>query len=75
MSFITLHFICRNRLGLPEPWRGVRDKDLAGICKIPGARFVHAAGFIGGAETLEGVIQMAQAALATAPSPTTTPSK
>jgi uncharacterized UPF0160 family protein len=55
----------RNRLGLPEPWRGVRDEDLAALCQIPGARFVHAAGFIGGADTLEGVVKMAQAALAT----------
>jgi uncharacterized UPF0160 family protein len=53
-----------NRLGLPEAWRGVRDEDLAALSKIPGARFCHAAGFIGGANTLEGVLAMAQAALA-----------
>jgi len=52
-----------NRLGLPEAWRGVRDQDLESVCKIPGARFVHAAGFIGGANTLEGALQMAQEAL------------
>jgi uncharacterized UPF0160 family protein len=52
-----------NRLGLPEAWRGVRDQDLEGVSKIPGSRFVHAAGFIGGADTVEGVLKMAQAAL------------
>lgn len=52
-----------NRLSLPEAWRGVRDQDLEGIAKIPGARFVHAAGFIGGADTFEGVLAMAEAAL------------
>lgn len=65
----TIHYLLltrfRNRLGLPEPWRGVRDEDLASVCNIKGARFVHAAGFIGGADTLEGVLKMAQAALAT----------
>lgn len=53
----------KNRLSLPEAWRGVRDQDLEGISKIPGARFCHAAGFIGGADTYEGVLKMAQAAL------------
>lgn len=52
-----------NRLGLPEAWRGVRDQDLESVTKIPGSRFVHAAGFIGGADTLEGVVKMAQEAL------------
>jgi uncharacterized UPF0160 family protein len=52
-----------NRLSLPEAWRGVRDQDLEGVTKIPGSRFVHAAGFIGGADTFEGVLQMAQVAL------------
>jgi uncharacterized UPF0160 family protein len=52
-----------NRLGLPEAWRGVRDEDLASVTKIPGSRFVHAAGFIGGATTYEGVLQMAEVAL------------
>lgn len=52
-----------NRLSLPEAWRGVRDQDLEGVTKIAGSRFVHAAGFIGGADTYEGVLQMAQFAL------------
>ena len=52
-----------NRLGLPEEWRGVRDQDLESVTKIEGSRFVHAAGFIGGADTFEGVLRMAQVAL------------
>ena len=52
-----------NRLSLPEEWRGVRDQDLESVTKIPGSRFVHAAGFIGGNDTYEGALQMAQAAL------------
>ena len=53
-----------NRLSLPASWRGVRDDDLASISGIEGARFCHAAGFIGGANTYEGVLAMAKAALA-----------
>jgi len=52
-----------NRLGLPEEWRGVRDQDLEGITKIPGSRFVHAAGFIGGNDNYEGTLEMAKVAL------------
>lgn len=53
-----------NRLSLPEEWRGVRDEDLTGIAGIPGCRFCHAAGFIGGNDTYEGALEMARAALA-----------
>ena len=52
-----------NRLSLPEEWRGVRDQDLEGVTKIPGSRFVHAAGFIGGNDTFEGALEMARQAL------------
>ena len=52
-----------NRLGLPEEWRGVRDEDLEAVTQIPGSRFVHAAGFIGGANTFEGALAMAREAL------------
>ena len=52
-----------NRLSLPEEWRGVRDQDLEGVSKIPGSRFVHAAGFIGGNDTFEGALEMAKVAL------------
>jgi uncharacterized UPF0160 family protein len=53
-----------NRLSLPEPWRGLRDGALVEASGVPGARFVHAAGFIGGHETYEGALEMARAALA-----------
>jgi len=52
-----------NRLSLPEEWRGVRDQDLEAVTKIPGATFVHSAGFIGGNKTFEGALQMARQAL------------
>lgn len=52
-----------NRLSLPEEWRGVRDAELAKLSGIPGCKFCHAAGFIGGAETYEGALEMARVAL------------
>jgi uncharacterized UPF0160 family protein len=54
-----------NRLSLPQEWRGVRDDDLEAVTQIPGSRFVHAAGFIGGNDTKEGALKMAQVALST----------
>ena len=53
-----------NRLSLPQEWRGVRDADLVNVTKIPGSRFCHAAGFIGGNDTYEGALAMAKEALA-----------
>lgn len=41
----------------------MRDADLEAVTKIPGSRFVHAAGFIGGNDTYEGALEMARAAL------------
>lgn len=52
-----------NRLSLVESWRGVRDAELVAATSIPGARFVHSAGFIGGADTYEGALKMAQETL------------
>lgn len=52
-----------NRLSLPKEWRGVRDEDLVNVTKIPGSRFCHAAGFIGGNDTYEGALAMAKEAL------------
>lgn len=51
------------RFGLPEPWRGVRDEALSELTGVEGCIFVHAAGFIGGCETKEGVLQLAKLAL------------
>eukprot|EP00551_Chaetoceros_affinis_P010090 CAMPEP_0203673858 /NCGR_PEP_ID=MMETSP0090-20130426/14118_1 /ASSEMBLY_ACC=CAM_ASM_001088 /TAXON_ID=426623 /ORGANISM="Chaetoceros affinis, Strain CCMP159" /LENGTH=361 /DNA_ID=CAMNT_0050539593 /DNA_START=220 /DNA_END=1305 /DNA_ORIENTATION=+ len=52
-----------NRLSLPEHWRGVRDADLEKIAGIKGCTFCHAAGFIGGNKSYDGVLQMARVAL------------
>lgn len=52
------------RYGLPEPWRGVRDEELSKLTGVEGCIFVHAAGFIGGTETKEGVVELAKLALA-----------
>ncbi|GFZ45118.1 UPF0160 protein [Saitozyma sp. JCM 24511] len=54
-----------NRKSLPEPWRGVRDAELSKVAGIEGCTFCHASGFTGGAETFEGVLQMAKKAIET----------
>lgn len=51
------------RLGLPEKWRGIRDEELSQLTGVPGCIFVHAAGFIGGANTKEAVLQLAKLSL------------
>ena len=48
-----------SRKPLPEAWRGIRDDALSALTGIPGCIFVHAAGFIGGAETYESALAMA----------------
>ena len=50
-----------SRKPLPEAWRGIRDDALSALTGIPGCIFVHAAGFIGGAETYEAALAMAVA--------------
>lgn len=52
-----------SRKKLPEAWRGLRNADLSQLLKLDGCIFAHAAGFIGGHETQEGVIQMAAMAM------------
>ncbi|GKY97656.1 hypothetical protein MPSEU_000723900 [Mayamaea pseudoterrestris] len=52
-----------NRLSLPKEWCGLRDAGLEAVTKIPGCKFVHAAGFIGGHQNKEGALLMAKAAL------------
>lgn len=52
-----------SRKPLPEAWRGFRDEELDAISGISGCVFVHAAGFIGGNKTFEGVKDMAVKAL------------
>ncbi|KAI8904166.1 metal-dependent protein hydrolase [Powellomyces hirtus] len=53
----------QSRKPLPEPWRGIRDQALSDMTGIPGGVFVHASGFIGGNQTKEGAMKMAQKAL------------
>mmetsp|Transcript_64878 Transcript_64878/g.103240 ORF Transcript_64878/g.103240 Transcript_64878/m.103240 type:complete len:91 (-) Transcript_64878:112-384(-) len=48
---------------LPAPWRGVRNEELDRLCGLKGCVFVHAGGFIGGHETYEGALKMAEMAL------------
>lgn len=51
------------RKGLPEPLRGLRDQELSEKSGVPGCIFIHAAGFIGGAQTQESVLKLAQMSL------------
>jgi len=52
-----------NRKSLPEPWWGKRDADLSNISGIPGCIFIHATGFIGGAQTKDSALKLAFAGL------------
>ncbi|XP_050306140.1 MYG1 protein [Anthonomus grandis grandis] len=54
-------FICR--VFLHKDWWGVRDEELSNISKVEDAIFCHASGFIGGARSKEGALQMALASL------------
>lgn len=54
-------FVCRKFL--PATWRGTRDEQLIAVSSISDAGFVHATGFIGGAGTRDGTLQMAIKAL------------
>ena len=55
----------QNRRSLPAAWRGLRDTELSAVAGVPGLVFVHASGFIGGADTQEAAIEMARRALVT----------
>jgi len=49
-----------NRKSLPKAWRSLRTEELdKAVGGIPGAVFVHTAGFIGGHKTYEGALDMA----------------
>ncbi|GME72635.1 unnamed protein product [Ambrosiozyma monospora] len=52
-----------SRRKLPEAWRGLRDDALSEKAGVEGCVFIHAAGFIGGAKTKEGVIELAKKSL------------
>ena len=53
------------RLGLPQELRGLRDQELSEKSGIDGCIFIHAAGFIGGANTKEAVLELARLSLNT----------
>lgn len=55
-----------NRKPLPEPWRGLRDRELSAVLQLDGCIFVHASGFIGGHATRDGALQMARLAMSCA---------
>jgi hypothetical protein len=59
----------RNRLDMPEAWRGLQDAALEQACGIPGAVFVHRSGHLAIAATREAALAMARACLANRPSP------
>jgi uncharacterized UPF0160 family protein len=59
----------RNRLDMPETWRGLQDAALEQACGIPGAVFVHRSGHLAIAATREAALAMARACLANRPSP------
>lgn len=42
---------------------GIRDEELSELTGVPGCIFVHAAGFIGGANTKDAVLQLAKLSL------------
>ncbi len=54
----------QSRKKLPTPWLALRDDELSKVCGVPGCVFVHAGGFIGGNDTLDGALQMAKLAIA-----------
>lgn len=51
------------RLGLPEELRGLRDQELSDKSGVEGCIFIHASGFIGGANTQEAVYKLAKQGL------------
>ena len=63
-TVLQIHVHFSSRLGLPEAWRGLRDEVLSKQSGISGCVFVHANGFIGGNETYEGALEMAERTLA-----------
>lgn len=51
------------RRPLPAEWAGLRGGDLDEVTGIPGCVFVHPGRFVGGHQTLQGALQMAQLAI------------
>ena len=53
-----------NRLDFPTAWRGLNPAELAKITGVLDAEFCHMAGFIAGASSKEGAIELAKLAIA-----------
>lgn len=51
------------RKPVPAEWKGLRDVDLQNVTGVETATFCHPAGFIGGADTLDGAIALAELAV------------
>ena len=51
------------RHGLPESWRGLSVEELRQVTGVSDALFVHPTGYIGGAQSLEGALLMAEKAV------------
>lgn len=51
------------RKGIYTPWRGLENEELKEISGIKDIIFVHKAGFIGGAQSIESTLQMAEKSL------------
>lgn len=52
------------RCKVPQEWLGKRDEELAQVCGVKDASFVHPGGFIGCAKSLEGAFEMAKKVVA-----------
>jgi uncharacterized UPF0160 family protein len=52
------------RLPLPAAWAGLRDAELAAVCGVPDAVFVHARQFVGAARSRDGAMTMARRSIA-----------
>lgn len=52
-----------NRVSIHEDYRGLRNEDLNKAAGITDGVFVHAAGFIGAATSLESCVKMADASI------------
>lgn len=51
------------RHSLPESWYGLRGEELQSVSGVADARFCHPSGFLAGADSQEGVMEMAAIAL------------
>lgn len=53
-----------NRMDFPEAWRGLSSAELVKVTGVKDAEFCHMAGFIAGASSKEGAIELAKLAIA-----------